>query len=347
MLNHICNHTYNLGFSSHNLQNASFLASKVDNVFRPEILDYSNTYQIICSTYEWSLIVIASYFRYIIYKYWFKQYKKNNLTSIDILMFFWIISRHLNMLVYMISRMCIVFNDTTLVKVTGTWFTTASAILYRFDANYYFVGNFGIALYRIMLIKHDTLVEHRIGSTRLFFIILFGGLLISSCFTVLLHVNDYNHLFIVEGVQAPRRSLLEILDEYEQSRGNNSIYSLYALMRKCVGLLSFFMTVSSIIIYVDFFHFAYKHDNNERLKHLLEPEVIRKRNKQNAITFFGQVCSFIFQMTILISGTLAIQMHTFENQFTEIFLILRTTVFACSAILEVLISKNLRSLLFT
>ena len=198
-----------------------------------------------------------------------------------------------------------------------------------------------------MLIKHDILVEHRIGRRCLFFIILFGGMVISSCFTILLHVHDYNHLFIVEGVQAPRRSLLKILDEYDQSRGNESIYLLYAMMRECFTLVLFLMAVATIIIYMVFFHFVYKHDNNENLKRLLEPEVIRNRNKQNTIIFLGQVVSFIFQMTTLIIGTMAIQMHTFDNQFTEIFLNLRTTIFACSTILEVLISKALRSELFS
>ena len=85
----------------------------------------------------------------------------------------------------------------------------------------------------------------------------------------------------------------------------------------------------------------YKHNNNKNLKRLLEPEVIRNRNKQNTITFLGQVVSFIFQMTTLVVGTMAIQMHTFDNQFTEIFMNLRTTIFACSTILEVLIFKTL------
>ena len=124
MLNHIHNHTYNLGFSSDNRHSGSVLASMADNVMQPEILDYTNAYQIICSAFEWSLIIIASYFRYGVYKYWYKKYKQKDLTSIDIMMAVWIITRHSNMLVYMISRICIVINGTSLVKVTGTWFTT-------------------------------------------------------------------------------------------------------------------------------------------------------------------------------------------------------------------------------
>ena len=123
MLNHIQNHTYNLGFSSDNRHSGTVLASMVDNVMRPEILDYSSTYQIICSKYEWSLIIIASYFRYIIYKYWCTKYNQKDLTSIDILLAVWIITRHSNMLVYMISRICLVLNGTALVEVTAVSYT--------------------------------------------------------------------------------------------------------------------------------------------------------------------------------------------------------------------------------
>ena len=43
------------------------------------------------------------------------------------------------------------------------------------------------------------------------------------------------------------------------------------------------MTIAEITLYCVYFHHIYRHDNNERIKRLLEPAVIRKRNRQNAM----------------------------------------------------------------
>ena len=101
--------------------------------------------------------------------------------------------------------------------------------------------------------------------------------------------------------------------------------------------------VCTMVIYIIFFRIIYKHDNNENLKRFLEPDVIRGRNQRNGITFFGQFCSFVLQMITVIFYMIQVAFKTSENQLFDIFLMIRTTLFAGMAIIEVLTSKNLRS----
>ena len=47
------------------------------------------------------------------------------------------------------------------------------------------------------------------------------------------------------------------------------------------------VTIIEICLYISFFQHMYKHDNCTRLARIIEPAIIHKRNKQNAISFFG------------------------------------------------------------
>ena len=107
------------------------------------------------------------------------------------------------------------------------------------------------------------------------------------------------------------------------------------------------VTISELSIYIILFRFMYLHDNSERLRRLLEPTVIRQRNKTNAITFFGQFCSFLLEVSIwmvfifamLIGGKYSVSLLAAVS-------ILRTISFTCMTIIEVITSSSLRSRMY-
>ena len=350
---HIKDQTIPLGkFIFKNISNVNFslFASKADDMVKPWFLDHSNSFKTFRCTYQWSLIVIGSYFRYIVYKQLFKSYQKKEFSHIEVLLTILISIQHLNMMMYLFSTALMMATDASypesLGYVAGTCFCNIHMLLYRFDALYKYIGGLGIALYRILLITCPNLVEFRIGKKLLFYLILYGGLIVTFCSFIFLYLHDYSYLFMTECIHPPKRLLLESLDEYEQSRGEPSIYSVYLNARIYLGILDLFCVVSTMTIYVIFFRFCYKHDNNENLKLLLEPEVIRRRNKRNAITFFGQFCSFVLQLIVITVFMMQAAMSNSENQLMDIFLILRTTLFFGMAVTEVFTSKRLRSQLF-
>ena len=105
-------------------------------------------------------------------------------------------------------------------------------------------------------------------------------------------------------------------------------------------------TISEIVIYILLFRFMYLHDNTERLRALLEPQVIRKRNKNNAITFFGQFCSFLFEVSVWMIFTFAMLVGKGSVLLLALVSILRTIFFTCMTIVEVMTSSPLRSFLY-
>ena len=97
----------------------------------------------------------------------------------------------------------------------------------QFEHYYSCVGSLGISIYRIIYIKHDDWVKYKIGEKTLLFIVLVGGLLLTSILTLTTVMNDYEKL-IMENCHVPaNRDLLMILDEYGRSGGFESIYKYF------------------------------------------------------------------------------------------------------------------------
>ena len=345
----IHNHTISLGhFETEAVDNINFsiFASSAEDMMKPWFLEHPTRFKILRCSYEGSMVFIGTYFRGIVYKHWI--YKGKEINHMDKLLFLLISTQHLHMLMYIFSFTLKVTNEVSDIEalgyVVGSCFCNAHIFIQRFDALYKYIGGLGIAAYRILLVASPTLVECRIGKDRLFYLVLYGGLITTLCSTACLYLDDYTPLFLEKCIDgAPKRFLLETLDEYEQSQGNKSIYSFYLRVRMYLGILDLYCGICTMAIYIVYFRIVYKHNNNENLKKLLEPEVIRRRNRRNSITFFGLFCAFVLQMIVVTLFMIQIAMSTPENQLFDIFLMLRTTLFAGMAVIEVLTSKNLRT----
>ena len=86
----------------------------------------------------------------------------------------------------------------------------------------------------------------------------------------------------------------------------------------------------------------YRHDNNEGLRRLLGSNIIKLRNRRNAITFFGQFCSFAFEFSI---GILIICAVKGDAPWGVVF-VLKVVCFTSMSIVEVVTSTTLRARIF-
>ena len=84
----------------------------------------------------------------------------------------------------------------------------------------------------------------------------------------------------------------------------------------------------------------YKHDNNDRLRRLLEPKVIKGRNRKNAITFIGQFCSFVIEFIGLLLLILAFTIG--PKWAPDLAIEFRRFSFAIISMVEVLTSDELK-----
>ena len=150
-----------------------------------------------------------------------------------------------------------------------------------------------------------------------------------------------------------RRSILSFLDEYERSRGNSSIFFYWITTRTWITFIMLAIVVAEIVIYIIFFHDMYRHDNNPRLRQLLNPDVTKHRNRTNDISFFGQFCSFLLELSwtvisiliVVISASLSYEINTKNRLLNLLFasrFAVRIITDVSMSIIEVLTSSSLR-----
>ena len=255
--------------------------------------------------------------------------------------------RHTHSAFGVLAGHLIIWNDDALNSVVGGHLLCIVYLYYNQFAFYYsFVGSLGISIYRILLIKHNYFLKDKIGEKVMQNLIFYGGILLAVVFTIILNAHDFAKLFEDTCMIVPKLPALQILDEYEQSRGNLSIlsYSIKLHIGNMVAMA--LLTASEIIIYVVFFHHIYKHDNNDRLRRLLDPTVIKGRNRRNAITFFGEFCSFVLE---LIGFLLIAVAYTIGNRTNQLILIANAywrLTFTIKPMVEVITSDVLRAKIY-
>ena len=296
----------------------------------------------------WTILLVGSCFRYILYTYLYRQYNNKEFTSINTLILANAISEHVTIVFLALAYTILIVADTSLENVVGPWFCYPVTLFHRFGVFYSITGSLGISIYRILLIKYNGWLKYTVGENNMLYVILFGGIFLVFLFVLLGSITDYEALFYhtCTILQPEKRRILELLDIYEQSRGNPSIYRYWLNMRIFIGIILMFMTVCKIVIYAMFFNYLYRHDNTERLQYLLGTKTIKNRNRANAITFLGQFGTFVFHLIFLTFVNLAVGMSNKENSFLGMTMIIGGIGFTGTSMLEVLTSAPLRRILF-
>ena len=343
------NHTSSLGLADIDIQTNLDLFIHIlsaENVTIPLILKYSTLSLVIIAVFAAVLLSIGSYFRYILYNICFHQYQRKQFKPITLLTLFVTVSQHLTHATAFVWYLLIVLSDRSTGYIGGNWFCTFFKNLYRFDLAYAIIGGFGLSVYRILYLKYDHWVKYGwVGEKMLLYGILFIGLALAIVCVVIFMLSDYESTTNDWCMLVPHDRMLQLLDDYEQSRRNPSIYSYWRNIGVVLGSIGILMTLLEISIYICFFHHIYKHDNSERIRLLLDQETIKRRNKKNAVTFFGQFCSFVIEIILMAFLILQASMN-WNNAYGIAFVWIKLIGFASISIVEVLTSSTLRASLF-
>ena len=298
----------------------------------------------------WICWSIVFYFRYILYDYLLESYKLRELKPIDTLTFLVAFIEQLSTTMLIIYGTVMFITGTSLQYVYGgQWICSTLIYMIKFGRGYSFIGGLMISIYRILLITDCFGFKH-VGDTKILFkTILFIGFSVAISSLFLESYNDYEQLMRDTCQLIYRKPLMILLDEYEQSRGNQSIFAFWASTVFAMSYSRILMVIFEIIIYAIFFCYMYKHDNNEMLRRLLDPNVTRSRNRTNAVTFFGQFCSFAIELSWTILYIITIPLNNNLSSYKEIIVIrfvVRLISFTCIPIIEVLTSKTLRARIY-
>ena len=201
-----------------------------------------------------------------------------------------------------------------------------------------------ISIYRLILITDlAEWIKYRLGLKTIYRIILLIGISLASSSVFLQSYNDYEKVRRDTCQVVHRIQMMMALDEYEQSRGYPSNFSFWMTTMLTISYSRICMVVLEVMIYAIFFRHMYKHDNNELLRRLLDPNVTRTRNRNNAITFFGQFCSFSIELIWIILYIITIPLEKNHSVLLRLRFVVRMISFTCMPIIEVVTSKTLRA----
>ena len=303
----------------------------------------------------WLFLLIGTYFRSLLYFFLYGSYKAKDNKPIDKLILVVTLIQHFNIILYVIRITLLFSYDAKLHETVGEWYCTITTFIYTFDMHYSYIGSLGLSLFRILYIKCNVWVKYRVGEKKFLYMILFGGLGLAAIFVTVTSIHDYRKIQDENCMAVDRMMILgQFLDEYEQSRGSVTNFSNWITRNRIIFLSLMAMTLVEITLYCVYFHHIYRNDNKASLKILLGSAVIRRRNRKNAITFFGQFCSFVFEFSISLFGIIAFVVLD-SNYFDQVtvtspifimrilFFNLKVASFTAISLVEVLTSNNLRS----
>ena len=348
MLRHFTNEFIALNLKlnqTHNELDFVIDAVETENLIMPNIFLRSKRWQMASVVGQWISVLIGSYFRFIMYEYLFEQYKKKELTPVNKLSLVVVLVQHLQQVLAAITVTLMVLNDDSLDHLSGgRWYCCLIINFNLVATSYSCFGSLGVAIYRILLIKHNHWLKYVVGEKFMMSSILFSGIILSVLNMILEKTHDFDTLREDTCMIINKTPIFTLFDEYEQSLGNPSPMSYYLNVGFiCIGSL-LLATISEIMIYILYFYNVYIHDNNDNLRRLLEPDAVRYRNTRNATSFFAMFCSFAFELTVLL---LLLLLRTFGTQHSDtIFVLFWRLRFSAMAMIEVLLSKKLRKRIF-
>ena len=311
------------------------------SVIVPELLSLPKNEQLLLLTLNWINAVIFTAFRIKLYKYLLKRYRLSQLSPINILILVTCIMQHIEIMIGVIYQNLVASTGFSLEELGVPWICPFLKGILATVTIYSVVGGLGIAIYRILLIKYDLIVKNFIGETRLLGIILFCQILI-----IAIHLGLRNDVGIVEQpirptcMNFPYGHVLDILDTYSVSHGNDSILIYQTPLYFFSALAFLLMIIIELIIYLIFFCHLFLHDNSDGIKLILESEVIKRRNTRNGLTFFSHFCSFVAEFLMAVTFMIAIKKANNENPIFLIYCYARWFSLSGIAIIEVITSRR-------
>ena len=320
---------------------------RTKNMIVPAQLLFSRNLQEFLCISGWFLMAVGLIYKLAIFKHIFREQKKKQLSPINILILMLCLVQTFGVLFAQIYETLVVYHGENLKYVTGPIFCLIARFVMGSEIMYSIIGGVGIALYRILLIKCDTWVKYKCGETNLLHLILFSGIALTSGFVITIFCADDLGIINNNCVMTPGSEFLEVVGEYQQSLGRFQSYLYLNQLRRYLGITMVFMTLAELTIYIFFFRHLYIHDNSDTLLSALGATAIKTRNKRNALTFFAQFCSFIFEISFMLLMLLASLATPNKSHAYLLAIFWKKIAFAVVAVLEVRTSrKNLKATLF-
>ena len=289
-------------------------------------------------------LLIGSFFKCITYSYVFRENKQNHgwmHRPINVLTVTSSIIHHITyiwMWIWYVVGMML--GETSVSHAVGPYVCQINQLIGAFGLGYLTIGSLGIALYRVLYIRHEVLVKYVIGEKLLLFIILFLSLTLCGVLVFVDTLETNRHRFYMNSCQGISETHAQILIDYEISRGYPLLNTTH--LQTIAIFIVLTMQCIELGIYVWFFHHRYTNDNGN-IRKILTEDVIRARNIKNVGTFLGQFYGFLIECAFLMSILIILNFAgELTNNPQAVAFTAKITDFGLLSSVEVLSSPALR-----
>ena len=246
-------------------------------------------------------LLIGSFFKYILYSYTFQTGKQNHSwmhRPISVLILTQAIIHHsCHIIGWMMFSVCML-SEKSIAYYLGLNSCYALQVVGLFGNGYMTIGGLGIAVYRVLYIKHENWVKYVIGEKLLLFIVWFLSITICLVLAILYNLEMHSHRFSVNMCLGISETHAKILIDYALSRGQKLLTTTY--IQTTLVSIGILMQLAELSIFVWFFRLRYKNDNGN-IKKVLTEDVIKARNIKNVGTFLGQFYGFLMEFAFAIA----------------------------------------------
>ena len=246
-------------------------------------------------------LLIGSFFKFLLYHYVLITNKKNRSwmhRPINVLIVTSAIIHHVTHVATGIWYVLALMMDTPLADEFGFSHCKVMMMVGAYGLAYLVIGSLGLAVYRVLYIKHEHLVKYIIGEKLLLLMILSISIVMSGLTVFLYLVEDSSHRSALNMCTGLSFAQNQILMEYSINRGAQMLTTTYLQLTSLALLIA--IQTMEFSIYIWFFYNRYKDDNGNITKYLRQ-EDIRNRNLKNIGTFLGQFYGFLVEYSFLIS----------------------------------------------
>lgn len=282
-------------------------------------------------------LLIGTFFKCIMYLYVSTLNKKRPINTLIVTS---AIIHHTTHLIVGTWYILVLLNDIPLGNLYGTDSCHVMMSIAVFGLVYLNTGSLGISVYRVLYIKHESLVKYIIGENVLLMIVLSFSLFLTALATQLYMAEDTGQKTGINMCTGLSVTQALIYIDYNISRGE----SLETTMYKERITIVFCLAVQTIelSIYVWFFHTRYKNDNGN-ITMLMSQEDTHQRNLKNIGTFLGQFYAFVVEYSFLISLLIfGIFANADTQNYRALLVVLKFADFGLLSCVEVLSSPQLR-----
>ena len=315
-----------------------FDSSLQDNVLAS--LSYYEAYTLVALLL--GSFLIGSYFKFALYHYMYISGSELKKRPINVLLLIWTAIQHIICFIMVTNYCAGLLFDIALADYFGEAFCNFPLLVGVFGAGIRTTGSFGIALYRVLLVRHDRWAKYKVGLGNLAAIIFIVTLCTNTGLTAMWGLGS--------GQQSRKQvnwnfctgksyTFRETVHSYRFDLGEVTHGTDLPTQLALVAVMT--LQLAELWCYVALFYHVYVHDQNAMRKKLVGEAELTKRHRKNAITFLGMFYGFLVEMLFYIVLFVCLGIQGSSPAIRALAIMLYWIEFGVSAVVEVYTSHDL------